>query len=91
MQFIRSLIFNIFLYLGIILVLILAIPTLFLPAKFALYCGKFLAHYIILILRIFLNTKVVFHGLEKLAGALDFDRPSPSWIALANSSFILEG
>ena len=66
MQFIRSLIFNIFLYLGIILVLILAIPTLFLPAKFALYCGKFLAYYIILILKIFLNTKVIFHGLENL-------------------------
>ncbi|MDA9092028.1 1-acyl-sn-glycerol-3-phosphate acyltransferase [Pelagibacteraceae bacterium] len=66
MQFIRSLIFNIFLYLGIILVLILAIPTLFLPAKFALYCGKFLAYYIILILRIFLNTKVIFHGLGNL-------------------------
>ena len=66
MQFIRSLFFNIFLYLGIILVLILAIPTLFLPAKFALYCGKFLAYYIILILRLFLNTKVIFHGLENL-------------------------
>jgi 1-acyl-sn-glycerol-3-phosphate acyltransferase len=66
MQFIRSLIFNIFLYSGIILVLILAIPTLFLPAKFALYCGKFLAYYIILILKIFLNTKVIFHGLENL-------------------------
>ena len=66
MQFIRSLIFNIFLYLGIILVLILAIPTLFLPAKFALYCGKFLAYYIILILKIFLNTKVIFHGIENL-------------------------
>ena len=66
MQFIRSLLFNIFLYLGIILVLILAIPTLFLPAKFALYCGKFLAYYIILILKIFLNTKVIFHGLENL-------------------------
>jgi len=66
MQFIRSLFFNIFLYLGIILVLILAIPTLFLPAKFALYCGKFLAYYIILILKIFLNTKVIFHGLENL-------------------------
>ena len=66
MQFIRSLIFNIFLYLGIVLVLILAIPTLFLPARFALYCGKFLAYYIILILKIFLNTKVIFHGLENL-------------------------
>jgi len=66
MQFIRSLIFNIFLYLGIVLVLILAIPTLFLPARFALYCGKFLAYYIILILKIFLNTKVIFHGIENL-------------------------
>ncbi|MBL6857468.1 MAG: 1-acyl-sn-glycerol-3-phosphate acyltransferase [Pelagibacteraceae bacterium] len=66
MQFIRSLIFNIFLYLGIICVLILAVPTLFLPAKFALYCGKFLAYYIIFILKVFLNTNVIFHGLEHL-------------------------
>ena len=66
MQFIKSLIFNIFLYSVIILVLILAIPTLILPSKFTLYCGKFLAYYIILILRLFLNTKVVFHGLENL-------------------------
>ena len=66
MQFIKSLIFNIFLYSGIILVFILAIPTLFLPNKFTLYCGKFLAYYIILILRLFLNTKVVFHGLENI-------------------------
>ena len=66
MQFIKSIFFNIFLYLGIILVLILAIPTLFLPSRFALYCGKFLAYYIILILKVFLNTKVIFHGLENL-------------------------
>ena len=66
MQFIRSLFFNIFLYSGIILVLILSLPTLFLPARFALYSGKFLAYYIILILKIFLDTKVIFHGLENL-------------------------
>ena len=66
MQFIRSLFFNIFLYIGIILVFILAIPTLVLPATFTLYCGKFLAYYIILILRLFLNTKVIFHGLDNL-------------------------
>ena len=66
MQFIRSLFFNIFLYLGIILVLILATPTLLLPARFALYFGKFLSYYIILILKIFLNTNVIFHGLENL-------------------------
>jgi 1-acyl-sn-glycerol-3-phosphate acyltransferase len=66
MQFIRSLVFNFFLYMGIIIVFILAIPTLILPARFALYCGKFLAYYIIVILKLFLNTKVVFHGLENL-------------------------
>ena len=66
MQFIKSLIFNIFLYAGIIVVFIAALPTLILPAKFTLYCGKFLAYYIILILRLILNTKVLFHGLENL-------------------------
>jgi len=66
MQFIRSLFFNAFLYLGIVLILILAIPTLFLPSKFALYCGKFLAYYIIFILKLFLNTNVIFHGLDNL-------------------------
>ena len=66
MQFIKSLVFNIFLYLGIILVFILAIPTLLLPSRFALYFGKLLAHYIILILKLILNTKVVFHGIENL-------------------------
>ena len=66
MQFIKSLIFNIFLYLGIIIVFFLAIPTLILPNKFTLLCGKFLAYYIIFILRLFLNTKVVYHGIENL-------------------------
>jgi 1-acyl-sn-glycerol-3-phosphate acyltransferase len=66
MQFIKSLIFNIFLYSGIILVFIFAIPTLLLPSKFTLYCGKFLAYYIILLLKVILNTKVIFHGLENL-------------------------
>jgi len=66
MQFIKSLIFNIFLYGGIVLVFVLAIPTLILPSKYTLYCGKFLAYYIILILRLILNTKVIYHGLENL-------------------------
>ena len=66
MQFLKSLCFNILLYLGIILVFILAIPTLALPNKFTLYFGKFLAHYVIWILRIIMNTKVIFHGLENL-------------------------
>ena len=66
MQLIKSLIFNIFLYSGIVLVFVFAIPTLLLPNKFTLYCGKFLAYYIILLLKVILNTKVIFHGLENL-------------------------
>ena len=66
MQFIKSLIFNIFLYLGISLIFIVAIPTLLLPKKSSLIFGKLLAYYIILLLKIFLNTKVIFHGLENL-------------------------
>ena len=66
MQLIRSLLFNIFLYLGIVIVFILALPTLVLPNKIVLYFGKFLALYIIVILRIFLNTKVIFHGIDNL-------------------------
>jgi|TARA_B110000438_G_C15767610_1_gene630376 1-acyl-sn-glycerol-3-phosphate acyltransferase len=66
MQFIKSLIFNIFLYFGIIFTFLIAIPTLILPSKLTLYCGKFLAYYIIFILRLILNTKVIFHGKENL-------------------------
>ena len=66
MQFIKSLVFNIFLYSGLLLIFILAIPTLVLPSKFTLFFGRLSANYIVIILRIFLNTKVQFHGLENL-------------------------
>ena len=66
MQFVKSLIFNILLYFGIIVVFILAIPTLFLPNRFTLLCGKLLAYYIVFILKLILNTKIIYHGLENL-------------------------
>ena len=66
MQFIKSLIFNLFFYSVVIVVLIIAIPALILPKKFTLLFGKLLANLIIFILRITLNTKVIFHGLENL-------------------------
>ena len=66
MQLIRSLIFNIFLYVGLITIFILAIPTLILPSKFTIFFGRLSAKYIVLILRIILNTKVIFHGTENL-------------------------
>ena len=66
MQFFKSLIFNIFLYLGLITIFILAIPTLILPDKFTLFFGRLSAKYIVFLLKIILNTKVIFHGLENL-------------------------
>ena len=66
MAYLRSLIFNLFLYIGIVTVFLVALPTLFLPSKFTLFFGKFLGHYVVFILKIFLNTKVEFKGLENI-------------------------
>tara|TARA_B100001093_G_scaffold286873_1_gene274084 strand:- start:639 stop:1346 length:708 start_codon:yes stop_codon:yes gene_type:complete len=66
MQFLKSLIFNIFLYFGLITIFILAIPTLLLPDKFTLFFGRLSAKYIVFLLKIILNTNVIFHGLENL-------------------------
>jgi len=66
MQFLRSLLFNIFLYAGIVAVFVIALPALFLPTKITLLFGKFLGHYVVFIVRVFLNTKVEFRGLENI-------------------------
>ena len=66
MQFIRSLIFNILLYVGLISIFILATPTLFLPSRYTIYFGRLSAKYIELILRLVLGTKIIFHGIENL-------------------------
>ena len=66
MQFLKSLIFNIFLFTGLIIIFILAIPTLVLPSKFTIFFGRVSAKYIVFLLKIILNTKVIFHGVENL-------------------------
>ena len=66
MLLLRSLIFNVFLYSGITIVFLLAIPALFLPSKITSIFGKFLGHYVIFIVRFFLNTKVEFKGLNNI-------------------------
>ena len=66
MLLLRSLLFNIFLYTGIISVFLIAIPTLVLPAKFTLLFGRFLGHYVIFIVRLFLNTKIEIKGIENI-------------------------
>ena len=66
MQFIRSILFTILFYFTLILVFVLAIPTLILPSKTTLICGKILAHIIIFLLRFILGVKVTFSGIENL-------------------------
>ena len=66
MQFIRSLLFTILFYLTLIFVFIIAIPTLILPSKATLVCGKVLAYIIIFLLRFILGVKVTFSGIENL-------------------------
>ena len=66
MSILRSLLFNFFLYAGISVVFLIALPSLFLPSKITLLFGKFLGHYVVLVVRIFLNTKVEFQGIENI-------------------------
>ena len=66
MLLLRSLLFNCILYFGIVAIFIIALPTLFLPAKFTLFFGKFLGHYVVFIVKIFLNTKVEFKGKDNI-------------------------
>tara|TARA_Y100000590_G_scaffold356095_1_gene410160 strand:+ start:250 stop:957 length:708 start_codon:yes stop_codon:yes gene_type:complete len=66
MLLLRSLLFNFFLYTGIIVVFLIALPSLFLPKKITLFFGKFLGHYVIFVLKIFLNTKVEIKGIENI-------------------------
>ena len=66
MLLLRSLLFNLFLYVGIILVFLIALPSLLLPAKFTLLFGKFLGHYVIFSVRFFLNTKIEIKGIDNI-------------------------
>ena len=66
MILLRSLLFNIFLYTGIIIVFLLALPSLLMPPKFTLLFGKFLGHYVIFIVKYILNTKIEIRGLNNI-------------------------
>ena len=66
MVFLRSFFFNVFLYSGIASACIVSIPLLFTKDKYMICAGKILSDYVVLILRIFLNTKIEFKGLENL-------------------------
>ena len=66
MIFLRSLIFNILLYLGIIICCLLALPLLILPSFFLRKLSSLLGWYFIFLSKTILNTKVNIIGSEKL-------------------------
>ena len=63
---IRSLIFMIFFYLGIILICLIFLPSLLLPQKIVLFGGKIMGHWSKVCLNIFLSTKIIIKGKENL-------------------------
>jgi 1-acyl-sn-glycerol-3-phosphate acyltransferase len=62
MILLRSLLFNSFIYIGIVAVFLVALPTLLMPSKFTLIFGKILGHYVIFAVRFFLGTKIEIRG-----------------------------
>ena len=71
MIFLRSLFFNIFLFGGIAVACIVALPLLFIKDKHIICAGKILSKYIGFLLKIFIDVKINFKGLENLK---KFDR-----------------
>ena len=71
MIFLRSLFFNIFLFGGIAIACIVALPLLFIKDKHMICAGKILSKYIGFLLKIFIDVKINFKGLENLK---KFDR-----------------
>ena len=59
---IRSSLFSIFFFSGIILILIVFIPTLFLPQKLVLFGGKLMGYWSQICLKIFLSSKITIKG-----------------------------
>ena len=63
---IRSLVFKIFFYLGIILICLIFLPSLLLPQKIVLFGGKIMGYWSKICLNIFLSTKIIIKGKENL-------------------------
>jgi len=63
---IRSLIFSIFFFTGIVFISIIFLPTFFLPQKTVLYGGKLMGHWTGFCLKFFLSTKIIIKGKENI-------------------------
>ena len=63
---IRSLLFNIFFYFGIIIIFIIGIPALLIPNNIILWLGKISGYWLVICLKVFLNIKINTIGKENI-------------------------
>jgi 1-acyl-sn-glycerol-3-phosphate acyltransferase len=63
---IRNFLFDVFFFIGIILISIIFIPTFFLPQKITLIGGKIMGYWASFCLKFFLSTKLVVKGKENI-------------------------
>ena len=63
---IRNFLFSIFFFLGIILISLIFIPSLFLPQKIVILGGKLMGYWSSFCLRLFLSVKIIIKGKENI-------------------------
>ena len=63
---IRSSIFSIFFFTGIVLISLIFLPSFFMPQKIVLFGGKLMGHWTSFCLRFFLSTKILLKGEENI-------------------------
>ena len=64
---IRSIIFSIFFFLGIIIISLIFLPAFFLPKKVVFIGGKLMGYWTGICVKFFLNTKIIVKGKENIA------------------------
>ena len=63
---IRNYIFSIFFFIGIAVISLFFLPTLFLPQKFVLFGGKLMGYWTGFCLKFFLSTKIIIKGKKNI-------------------------
>tara|TARA_B100000965_G_C19300638_1_gene630001 strand:+ start:16 stop:720 length:705 start_codon:yes stop_codon:yes gene_type:complete len=63
---IRNILFSFFFFLGIILISIIFLPSLFLNQKIVLFGGKVMGQWSAICLKVFLSTKIIIKGKENI-------------------------
>ena len=69
---IRNFLFSTFFFSGLILILILFIPSFILPQKFSLFGGKLIGYWSKICLQVFLSTKITIKGKENVVSKNKF-------------------